>query len=249
MEQGETWDDKIGRVVLGGTFDFSHLSEDQTTAIFKMDPEHEDYNDIIRSRLQQCRESMDFEEPQHRIQVRSELTDGPIPAASFDYGKFQLSCNWRELYNAFWGEIQLASSMDVDWVKKQEGLVNGLKGKMERGELNMEAMMMEVLMGFESSYSGNVKKARRARIKRQYKQRDGFDWDENNEDYVREEPRILKALAKERQLVSMQEFSDDEMEDDDDDNIGSEEQSENEWEDEEGSDEDVEADDVHVVSS
>jgi hypothetical protein len=226
------WDDEIGRIVLGGTFDFSHLSEDKTTAVFKMDPGNEEYQDIIRSRLREARDNMDFEEPQHTIQVRGELTDGPIPAASFDYENFQLSCNWRDLYTAFWGEIELTYKLDGNWVKKQEGWLDGLKGKMERGELNMEAMVMQAFTGFASSNSDNLKKARRARIKHQYKERDGFDWDENNADYVREEPRVLKALAQERQLVSMQEFSDDEMEDDDD-NDDSEEQSEDEWEDEE----------------
>ena len=212
-----------------------------------MNPGHADYLEIVRSRLREAAENMDFEEPKHTVSVRGELTDGPIPEASFDYENFQLSCNWRDLYSAFYGEIGLAEKLSSGWVKNQESWLGGLRVQMKRGELNMEAMMMQALTGFSDMNDANVKKARRARIKLQYKRRDGIDWDDNNPDYVREEPRILKALAQERQLVNMQEFSDDEIDDDDDDDDDDNEESdagsEDEWEDDEGSDEDKEEDD------
>jgi len=104
--------------------------------------------------------------------------------------------------------------------------------------------------GFVDSHETH-RLARRARIRRQFKERDGIEWNATENKYLDKELFTLRCLAHERKRISVQDFSDDEVEEeeDSDDEAESEEQweyeqedgeteSEEEWEDEEDGEED-----------
>jgi hypothetical protein len=222
-----------GKVILDSEFEFSHLSEDKLTATFKMDPGAEEYHDEIRDRLREYGENMNIEEPQHTIQVRHEITDGPIPGISFDYEKFQLSCNWRELYTVFFGEIILSGKLTQDWVNGQESYVAGLKNQMESGEFDMGRLLTEAMTAFVSGNSKSIRAARRARIKRQLRDAGNPNWDPETDLDVQTENEILKTLEQKREFSTLQEFSDEEGDEEGED----EDEEEDEWEDDDGEDE------------
>jgi hypothetical protein len=226
--QGELHDEEIGQVILDSEFEYLHLSEDKTTAVFKMDSGAEDYHPVIRERLQRF-ESVNFEDPQHTVQIRHDLTDGPLPGLSLDYQNFHLSCNWRELFTAFYAEIGLCSRLDIEFVKSQESWAAGLRQRMERGEFDMMAMLEKVMSGFAVGTGDNLKKVRRARIRRQFKEVN-IEWKGDDEYFQDIERENLKALAQKRQFIGMEEYSDNGEEEEDG---SSEEQSDEEWEDEE----------------
>lgn len=224
-ELGEQWDEDLGKILLHSEFDYMKLSKDETIAVFKMESAAEEYQQTVRERLQRCVPG-DFEDPQHTIQIHRDVTDGPIPRASFDGKKFQLSCNWRELFTAFYGEIQLSTQLDRDYLKTHQGWAAGLKRKMERGEFDMMSMLQQIMDGFAAGTENNLKRARRARIRRQFKALD-IDWNGDSLEFKEIEERSLKALAHKRQLISMAPDSDDES-----DESSSGEETDEEWEDE-----------------
>jgi hypothetical protein len=84
------------------------------------------------------------------------------------------------------------------------------------------------MSGFATGTEDNLKKVRRTRIRRQFKEID-IDWRGDDEYFEEIECRSLKALAQKRQYIGLEEYSDDGDEDEDE---GIEEQSDDEWEDE-----------------
>lgn len=142
--------------------------------MFKTETPKEKYQATMKERMEEFT-SESFDDPQHTIQIRHDLTDGPLPGFSVDTETFSLSCNWRELFTTFYREIELCSKLDNAYVKSQEGWVVDLKKRMERGEFDMMAMMGKIMTGFAAGSANSMKKARRARIRRQYKDL-GIDW-------------------------------------------------------------------------
>jgi hypothetical protein len=116
------------------------LSDDKKTAVFTIEDDAENYQAEIRDRLQSLEET--FEAPQHSIQIKYDLTDGPIPSLSFDYEKLQLSCDWRKLLTIFYSEIELTSKANAGWVKSQEGRMQGLRAQIESGQLDMMSTLV-----------------------------------------------------------------------------------------------------------
>jgi len=189
------------------------------------------YNAIITERLKEATSGDNIEIPRHTIQICSDLTDGPIPGLSIDYEKFELSCDWKEMFTIFWSEVQMTSDITHDWVKNQETWMKGLKAKVQSGQLDMGAMMMEAMTGFANSNQNAAKEARRHRIKlliqKTYPERKGYEIDEEKE------KNILKELGKKRQIYSMIDDSGDEDEDAESEEISG---SEDEWEDDDDDD-------------
>jgi len=211
-----------------------------------MDDAAEEYHEMIRERLRHYIEENNIEAPRHTIQIKYDLTDGPIPGLSLDYENFTLSCNWHELFTIFYAEIQLTSKTNHDWVKSQESRMLGLRAQMESGQLDMMSTLMQAMTEFASSNDKGLKLARRARIKRRFKELD-IDWDPEADGYPSEEKVLLKHLAEVRELIGFEEFSDAEGDDEEavDEEDEEEEDEEDEWEDDDDARSDGDTISVH----
>jgi hypothetical protein len=248
---GTLYDEDIEtNMVLSLTFEFSHLSEDKTRATFtKIDGSDVQYTESklyereIRERLQKAVEGRFIECPHNDIVVRREVSDGPIPGLSVDYENLQLTCDWREMYTVFFGELQIFHAHLNKWVGAQQQWVAGIKEKLERGELDMKNMMEQALHGFASGSENARKIARRARIRKEYMSLDGTEWDANRNIDEEQEEKSLTTLSESRFWSSAHTFSDDEDDDGDDkavEDLSSDDHEDDEWEDEDGSDMDEE---------
>jgi hypothetical protein len=179
----------------------------------------------------------EFEDTQHSIQIRCDVTDGSIPGLFLDLNKLEFSCDWRESFTVFYGEQRLYHKLLAAWVKKQDGWADNLRTQMETGKINMETFMEQAVGAFASSHDKALKKARRARIQLQYKQIDRTDLDAEIDGDLVAERKVLKRLADISYMASFEEFSGDVEEE--------EEEEEEEWEDEdEDEDEDETGDEV-----
>lgn len=218
---------------LGADFDFSSLSEDGITATFTVDTEHlpEDLHPRARRRLREYLGYMDIDFPKHTVEIRRDVNDGPIPGLSIDYDKLELSCNWRELFNAFYTEEYLYHKFTADAIKKRESWVAELKSRVDRGELDPMSVMTKVFTAFGDDTKESRKLARRARICWQFKQKDGTEWDFRRDGDEAEERKCLAELQNVRFQASFAEFSDDGSEEDGGDEENKEEDEEDEWED------------------
>ncbi|KAH8586776.1 hypothetical protein B0O99DRAFT_48858 [Bisporella sp. PMI_857] len=237
---GGIWDEGIEALIERDVeLKLLKLSEDKKIATFYM-PEYlprESHKPYIRNALQKYITDEDLEYTSHRIQVRTDLTDGPIPGLSIDYEKLELSFDWKELYTVFYSEVQVSTRLITEWVEGQKIRHSNLRSAMEAGQLDMERMMHEILHGFEQSHRSSAKAARRLRIKKMKKQKDPDSTGEIKD--TLQEANILRDLAEERRAIAS-EFgdTDDEDEDDSEDEEDSEnaEEGEDEWEDEDASD-------------
>jgi len=200
----------------------------------------------VATRLKEAAFGDNIVRAQHTIQICSDLTDGPIPGLSFDYETIELSCNWKEMFTIFWSEVQMTSNITREWVNNQETWMKGLKAKVQSGQLDMGAMIMEAMAGFANSNQNAAKEARRHRIKllikKTYPESEDFKIDEV------EEEKILNELGKKRQVYGMMDdFEDDEdgYGDDEDEDSEDNSGSADEWEDEEDDDANSDDDNGH----
>jgi len=204
----------------------------------------------VATRLKEAASGDNIVRAQHTIQICSDLTDGPIPGLSFDYETIELSCDWKEMFTIFWSEVQMTSNITREWVNNQETWMKGLKAKVQSGQLDMGAMIMEAMAGFANSNQNAAKEARRHRIKllikKTYPESEDFKIDEV------EEEKILNELGKKRQVYGMMDDFEDDDEDEedgygDDEDEDSEDNSgsADEWEDEEDDDANSDDDNGH----
>ncbi|KAG9239897.1 hypothetical protein BJ878DRAFT_7520 [Calycina marina] len=233
---GEVYNEESGRVVLDAEFKFLRVSEDQNTAIFKIDCIDDEHKAIVEGRLREATAGDKIEFPQNTIQIRRDLTDGPVPSLAIDYEIFELSCDWREMFTIFWSEVRLTSNLTRDWVEKQEAWMNTMKAEVTSGQMDMGTMMMQAMNGFARSNKSAARTARRLRYKRMIQRThpEMTDFTINKD----EERRILKELGQKREAAAMMDMSDDEKEDD--------EEEEDEWDDEDDAD-DVHSEDGHLT--
>ncbi|KAG4433100.1 hypothetical protein IFR05_011418 [Cadophora sp. M221] len=224
---------RMGHLAAG--FDFSSLSEDGITATFTVDVD--DLPEILhtraRRRLREYVSDMDIEAPKHTVQIRRDVNDGPIPGLSIDYEKLELSCNWRELFGAFYTEEYLYHKFTLKALEKRAAWLEELKAKVDRKELNPMAVMKKALMAFEDDSKDSRKLARRARICWQFKKHDGTEWDFGRDGDEDVERVCLAEIQKTRFSASLEIFNDEESEDDDDgdEETESDEEVDDEWED------------------
>jgi len=222
-------------------YEFSHLSEDKTTATFhpvdfNINTKHKA---TISSRLQSAMDRKRIEVPKYTTVVHSDVNDGPIPDLSLDEKTLQISLDWRGMYSIFFGEEQIYHKLLSNWTKQQKQWTIGLQERMGRGELNMDDMLQQVLEGFATANEEARQNARRARIRREYQrfdpERDVMSlW--NNE----EEKKQMEALKQTRFVLGFPDGEESEEEDDDEE---AEKDEEDEWEDEDDSVVDSDADD------
>jgi hypothetical protein len=214
---------------------------------------HEDYRRVITQRLRNPAADQSIETPRHYVQVHRELNDTPIPDLSFDYEKLELSCDWRGLYTRFFGEEQLFHKYTKAWVAEKEGWAKDMRKQVEGGQLDMLKAMETLMYAFADGSDDGRKKARRARMKHQFRDRgEEIDLDLPSD----EEDTVLKDIAIARQTASMEndsEYDFDEEDEDDEDGDGDEEEDESdEWESDnselDNEDEDIEEIEEHLES-
>ncbi|TVY93832.1 hypothetical protein LAWI1_G000740 [Lachnellula willkommii] len=232
---GEMYSNEIGKVILDTEFKFHALSEDKTTAIFQGDI-GEDFRDEVRSRLKgRIQETTNahaytITEPSHTVQVHRDVNDSPLPDLTFDAENIHLSLNWRELYTRFYGEELLYHKGLQNWSTDNTKLKEELAAKAGSGQTGMMEVLMKAMEAFAGGSDESRRVARRARIRRQFREI-GDDWSFEASGDAGEEKRSLEGLAQTRQLVSLTEDSD--YDRDEEEEEGSEEGSEegDEWED------------------
>ncbi|KAE8447021.1 hypothetical protein EG329_011155 [Mollisiaceae sp. DMI_Dod_QoI] len=199
-------------------FEFQHLSEDNNTATLCVDKEMPDeLKPITRKRMRESMAESHLEIPLHIIQIRRDINDGPISGLSIDYDKLELSCNWREVFTAFYGEEFLYHKLLTQAVAGRESWLAELKAKVDKKEMDPQQVIMKAINGFAEDNMLARKMARRARVKRQFAEFDGTEWDFSRDGDEDGEERVLKSLAQLRQFASFEEWSDDEDDVDDED--------------------------------
>ena len=211
--------------MLPASFEFVELSEDGYTATFRLEDDDalEELIAPTKERMQTYIESMDIADPKHSIQIRRDVLDGPIPSLSFDKNTCEMSCNWRDLFTAFYGEESLARRLTDKWLDTKMAYLEELKKKMARGEMGAERIISAAILEIGSGEDICRKNARRARIRYQFRELDGSDWNPERDGDSRKEGDALRKLKILKQLASNEEFSDEEYSD--------------EWEDDDGDDE------------
>jgi hypothetical protein len=166
-------------------------------------------------------ENMDIADPKHSIQIRRDVLDGPIPSLSFDKNTCEMSCNWRDLFTAFYGEESLARRLTDKWLDTKMAYLEELKKKLARGEMGAERIISAAILEIGSGEDICRKNARRARIRHQFRELDGSNWNPERDGDSGKEGDALRKLKILKQLASNEEFSDeeysDEWEDDDED--------------------------------
>jgi hypothetical protein len=187
---------------------------------------------------------MTIEEPQHYVEVHRDLNDTPIPGFPIDYEKLELTCDWRGLYTRFYGEEQLYGKYTKAWVEEKENWTKSIREQVERGELEMMEAIQRAMHAFGKGSDNSRKKARRARMKHQFRERG----EEPNFDLPKGlENDLLKKMALARQMASLENDSEYDFDGEDEDEARSDE-----WETDnsevENEDEDMEEVEEHLDS-
>ena len=172
---------------------------------------------------------MDIANPNHSIQIRRHVLDGPIPSISYEQSKCELSCNWRDLFTAFYGEEALARRLTDQWLDSKMAYLEELKKKLARGEMGAEKIISAAILEIGSGEEICRKNARRARIRHQFLELDGRNWDPEQDGDSAKEYDALNELRTLKQFAKDEAFSDeedsDEWEDDDEEDEEDEEES------------------------
>jgi hypothetical protein len=203
-------------------FEFAELSEDGRTATFRL---HDDRPEQLilptKERMQEYLDIMDIADPKHTIQIRRDVLDGPIPNLSYNKATCELSCNWRDLFTAFYGEEALARRLTNKWLDSKVAYLEELKAKMGRGEMGAERIISAAILEIGSGEEICRRNARRARIRHQFRGLDGRTWDPDRDGDATKECDALAKLRTLKVLASNEAFSDeeysDEWEDEDED--------------------------------
>lgn len=233
IESGKFTEERNSRQLTGLTvvadFEFSQLLEDGCTAIFRLEEGiPEELIPLTKERMQRYVDNMDIADPQHRIHIRRQVLDGPIPSILYDITKGELSCNWRDLFTAFYGEESLARRLTDQWLDSKLAYLEELKAKMARGEMGAERIISAAILEIGSGEEICRRNARRARIRHQFRELDGRDWDPEIDGDSGKESDSLASLRILQQFASKEAFSDeeysDEWEDDDDEDEESDEE-------------------------
>ena len=182
-----------------------------------------------RERIQEYLDNMDIADPKHTIKIRRDVLDGPIPNLSYNKTTCELSCNWRDLFTAFYGEEALARRLTNKWLDSKVAYLEGLKAKMRRGEMGAERIISAAISEIGSGEEICRRNARRVRMRHQFRGLDGRTWDSERDGDSRTELDALAKLGTLRGLALIGAFSDeeysDEWEDEDEADDSDEEES------------------------
>lgn len=209
--EDENTDDEETRTEHDVSFVFSHVSEDGNTAFFHAPGSKKILvTKLLRKYVKVPRDN--FEIPRHTVRVRRQINDTPIPGFHIDCTERVLSCDWRGLYSAWYAEDLNYRHMLADRVHEQDNQREELSAQLACGEVNQMEMLMRAAMGYFANTEASENAARRIRIRRQYRELDGRDWDPSDEESQHLEAMMRKRLKKEESRYNDLEFSDDEQE-------------------------------------
>jgi hypothetical protein len=183
--------------------------------------------------MQEYLDNMDIANPKHTIQIRRDVLDGPIPNLSYNNTTCELSCNWRDLFTAFYGEEALARRLTNKWLDSKVAYLEELKAQMRRGEMGTERIISAAILEIGSGDDICRRNARRVRMRNQFRDLDGRTWDPERDGDSRKESDALAKLRTLKVFASNEAFSDeeysDEWEDEDEaDDLDGEESTEDE---------------------
>jgi len=143
--------------------------------------------------------------PRHLIYIRPSANDTELPNCSLDFENWEVSCDWKGLYTAFWYEEKFIDTLDqrfLDTVKEERDGLSPIKPEAE-GQF-----MFNALMRWDQNRKDNRKRVRRSRIARQAERRGREYWDDFFESD--EEELIVKRVMDSARFGTK--FSDDEEE-------------------------------------
>jgi hypothetical protein len=217
---------------LTADFEFAEISEDGRTAKFRLHDGMPEQSILqIKERMQEYLDTMVIADPKHTIKIRRDVLDGPIPNVSYNKTTCELSCNWRDLFTAFYGEKALARRLTNKWLDSKMAYLEELKAKMRRGEMGAERIISAAILEIGSGEEICRRNARRARIRHQFRGLDGRTWDPERDGDSTKECDALEKLGTLKVLASNEAFSDeeysDEWEDEDEDEADDSDEEEN----------------------
>ncbi|KAI9714162.1 MAG: hypothetical protein M1812_006490 [Candelaria pacifica] len=198
----------------------SHISQaDRSIAIFIVNEKSfiHQHSAVARRIMPQIIDEQEWPErlfePQHIVQIRHEANDIGIPGLSVDYEKMEMSFSWRELYSNFFAEEKLAKILIAEKQAELDTHVSHLKGK----NMDMQKLMMATMNKWMGAWEASKLEARRVRVRRQFKEIHGLEYDEGRDEGLLPTKRGQKNLMRRTQYVGLDEFSDEEDDEDDED--------------------------------
>lgn len=108
-----------GKLDLSTEFIFDRLSpENPNIAIFKVEKIADEYKDDVRAALFGAGVKFDenFYQPPHTVSIRRYSNDTELPNYSIDLETWEVSCDWKGLFTAFWYEEKLVNTLDHGYV-------------------------------------------------------------------------------------------------------------------------------------
>ena len=225
---------------------FDEVLEDKSTAVFMaQDIEPQELDDIydhnvpmIWDKIHAYSLAPNLELPQHTVQIREDLNDGPVPHISVSPITSEIYCDWRALLSVFYGEERRYQAITNEWLQRQKAGAAELKRKLDRGEMSPEQVLDQAINSISSGLTECRKNARRLRIQHDFKKAQGISWSMVQDgDTAKEDDRLLE-LQMYRRLAEEQAEADEadgdydsEEENEEDDEDTEEDNEEDEWED------------------
>ncbi|KAL3421921.1 putative aldehyde dehydrogenase [Phlyctema vagabunda] len=196
-------------VYLGFDFKYSRLSHDRKKVIFDVENFPERWKSITCRKMRKVLQENNLEAPSHIVQIRHDINDTPVPGLCMNYDKLELSCDWRALYTAFLREAGLLESLQAAWIESQQDWIRQLGEMMAAPHKDKAGKVIDAFSEFRSHLEEFQKIARRARIRNQYMELNGTEWDIIRDWDLSEECKIMDRLDDKRRYASMECFSDD----------------------------------------
>jgi hypothetical protein len=152
--------------------------------------------------------------------VRRIVKDSPLPHPIFDKNTLEMSLDWRELFTAFFVEERAFSKMNADAFEQTHIWLEELKARVDRGEADVVELWSKASKALAENKHRSARLARRARIRRQYKEFQDYDWDIEVDWSKAQETKIIEQLiCIENMSCWAQDFSDDEFEEESEEDV------------------------------
>ncbi|PBL04286.1 hypothetical protein ARMGADRAFT_1004874 [Armillaria gallica] len=179
IDPGEWYSEDHGKVFLASEFKFSRLDPtDPSRAIYNDEQCHEDFHEEFARRLKRMFENgPSLERPRVIVQVRRSANDTMLPAfhSNFDPESkvFEISFDWKGMYNHFFREDKEVSRRMHDWVESIKDEVRAGANDPENGLGT--ASFMRVMQMYASISNEIHKTIRSQRIQRNVLENEGRD--------------------------------------------------------------------------
>ncbi|EKD12686.1 hypothetical protein MBM_09255 [Drepanopeziza brunnea f. sp. 'multigermtubi' MB_m1] len=150
-----------------------------------------------------------IEGPPHLVVIDRAVNDGPIPGLSVNYKDFELSCNWQKLFVSFYAEEFLYRAIMPRTREKRKPLLADVQVKAARREVCPRYLTTKEIRKFVKDSQTARKMARRARIRGQFKEYYGTEWDFDRDGDPAVEKKCLIIIENMRHPAYIEDSSDD----------------------------------------